>query len=257
MLLFKSQYGNNIDVSFHPKIRSEEACYICTSKALELAIKHNTRLHILHLSTAREIDLIHSLRESERKKITTEVCIHHLWFDEDDYPLKGNWIKWNPAIKTRKDKEKLFEALLKDKIDVIATDHAPHTFEEKQKPYLEAPSGGPMVQHSLVAMMEFYHAGRISLEKIVQKMCHGPARIFDVERRGYIRENYFADLVIIDPGSEWEVNKGNILYKCGWSPMEGFRFRSKISHTFVNGHLVYENGKFNEDKKGKLLTFNR
>lgn len=257
LLLFKSQYGTGMDASFHPKIRSEEACYICTSKALELAVKHNTRLHILHLSTAKEIDLIHSLRESERKRITTEVCIHHLWFDEGDYPNKGNWIKWNPSIKSKADKEKLFEALLKDRIDIIATDHAPHTIEEKQKQYLDAPSGGPMVQHSLVSMMEFYHNGKISLEKIVQKMCHNPARIFDVERRGFIRENYYADLVLIENGFEWEVNKGNILYKCGWSPMEGVRFRSRISHTFVNGHLVYENGKFNEDKKGKLLTFNR
>lgn len=256
-LIFKSKYGNDIDVSFHSQIRSEEACYICTSKALEMAVKHNTRLHILHLSTGREVDLINSLKDSEKKRITTEVCIHHLWFDETDYPRKGNFIKWNPSIKTVRDREKLFDAVLKDRIDVIATDHAPHTLEEKQKHYLEAPSGGPMVQHSLAAMMEFYFRGKITLEKIVQKMCHSPATIFDINKRGFIRENYFADLTLIDTDSQWEVNTDNILYKCGWSPMEGVVFKSKVSHTFVNGNLVYENGLFNEDIKGQLLTFNR
>lgn len=257
LLFYKSKLGNDIDLSYHTKIRSEEACYICTSKALDLAIKHNTRLHILHLSTAKEIDLINSLRKSEKKKITTEVCIHHLWFDESDYAKKGNFIKWNPSIKTRLDKEKLLEAVIKDKIDVIATDHAPHTLEEKQRPYLDAPAGGPMVQHSLVAMMEFFLNRQISLEKIVQKMCHSPAIIFDVEKRGFIRENYFADLVLVDLDSPWEVKKDNILYKCGWSPMEGFTFRSSVTHTFVNGNLVYENGIFYEELKGKSLTFNR
>lgn len=257
LLLYKSQYGNDIDISFHSKIRSEEACYICTSKALELAVKHNTRLHILHLSTGKEVDLINSLKASEKKRITTEVCIHHLWFDDTDYSKKGNFIKWNPSIKTAHDREKLFEAVLKDRIDVIATDHAPHTLEEKQKSYLEAPAGGPMVQHSLAAMIEFYLRGKITLEKVVQKMCHNPATIFEIEKRGFIRENYFADLVLLDMDSSWEVKRDNILYKCGWSPMEGVVFNSKVTHTLVNGNLVYDNGVFNENVKGQLLTFNR
>lgn len=257
LLVYKSKYGNDLDISFHPKIRSEEACYICTSKALELAVKHNTRLHILHLSTGREVDLINSLKASEKKRITSEVCIHHLWFDDTDYSKKGNFIKWNPSIKTANDREKLFEAVLKDRIDVIATDHAPHSLEEKQRSYLEAPSGGPMVQHSLSAMIEFYLRGKITIEKVVQKMCHNPATIFDIDKRGFIRENYYADLVLIDMDSSWEVKRDNILYKCGWSPMEGVVFRSKVTHTIVNGNLVYENGVFNENVKGQLLTFNR
>jgi dihydroorotase len=257
LLIYKAKYGNTMDASFHSKIRSEEACYICTSKALDLAVKHNTRLHILHLSTAREVELLESLKKSEKEKISSEVCIHHLWFDENDYSKKGNWIKWNPSIKTAKDREKLFEAVLKDKIDVIATDHAPHTREEKQKPFLEAPSGGPMVQHSLQAMVEFYFKGNISLERIIEKMCHNPARIFKIERRGFIKENYYADIVLLDLNSTWEVSKENILYKCGWSPLEGISFHSKVTHTFVNGNLVYENELFHEDIKGKSLTFDR
>ena len=253
----KKTYGENIPISEHPKIRSEEACYKSSSMAIKLAKKHNTRLHIFHVSTEKEIGLFENQTPLNKKRITSEVCIHHLWFDERDYQKKGTLIKWNPAVKKESDKNALFQALLDDKIDVIATDHAPHTLKEKTNSYLNAPSGGPLVQHALPAMLEFYKNGRISIEKIVQKMCHNPAICFKIENRGFIREGYFADLVLIDLNSPWKVHKQNILYKCGWSPFEGEIFNAKITHTLVNGHIAYENGAFNEDKNGMRLTFNR
>ncbi len=254
---YKKKFGENIPIEFHPKIRSEEACYKSSSFAVALAKKHNTNLHLIHVSTAKELELLENSVSHIKKQITSEVCIHHLWFDDSDYAAKGSLIKWNPAIKSAKDKDALIKGILDNKLDVIATDHAPHTLEEKDNNYLEAPSGGPMVQHSLTAMMELYHKKLIPLETIVQKMCHAPADIFQVMDRGYIREGYFADLVIIDPNDPWTVNKKNILYKCGWSPMEGATFKSRITHTFINGHLAFDNGIFNETKRGKALEFNR
>lgn len=255
---YLKEYGEDIPVKFHPKIRSEEACYISSSKAIKLAKKTGARLHVFHLSTAKETELFSHKGPVEKKQITAEVCVHHLWFDESDYESKGNLIKWNPAIKTLHDKEGLLKALLDDKIDVIATDHAPHTKEEKEQVYTKAPSGGPMVQHALPALLKMVQQGKISIEKIVEKMSHNPAKIFKIEKRGFIRKGYYADLVLIDISSPWTVTKDNILYKCGWSPFEGTTFYSKITHTFVNGHLVYKNGKFNGDStKGKRLLFNR
>ena len=249
------KFGENIPIEYHPKIRSTEACYKSSGFAVSLAKKYNTNLHIIHISTAKELDLLETGIPHDKKKITSEVCIHHLWFEESDYEDKGTLIKWNPAIKTAIDREALIKAVIDDKIDIIATDHAPHTLEEKDNPYLKSPSGGPMVQHSLPVMLEFYHRNQIPLEKIVKKMCHAPADIFKVLDRGYIREGYFADLVIIDPNDPWTVNKKNILYKCGWSPLEGTTLKSRITHTFVNGHLAFDNGIFNESKKGKPLEF--
>ncbi len=251
------RYGEDIPVKFHPKIRSEEACYLSSSKAIELAKKTGARLHVFHLSTGKETDLFSNKIPLKDKKITAEVCIHHLWFTDEDYETKGTLIKWNPAVKTKKDKETLWKALLDDRIDVIATDHAPHTLAEKSNVYTKAPSGGPLVQHALVAMLEMYHRGRISLEKIVQKMCHNPAILFQIEKRGYIRKGYFADLVLVDLNKPWTVKKENILYKCGWSPFEGTTFKSRVTHTFINGVLAFENFKFNEVKAAKQLTFNR
>ena len=255
--IYLEKYGDDIPIACHPLIRSEEACYLSSSYAVHLAQKHNTRLHVLHLSTAKEMDLFTDKGEIGKKRITSEVCVHHLWFDDHDYERLGNKIKWNPAIKTRYDKEKLLEALLNNTLDVIATDHAPHTLEEKGNSYTKAPSGGPLVQHALNVMMELHHQGKISLEKIVQKMSHHPAEIFQVNKRGYIREGYFADLALIDPKREWIVSKDNILYKCGWSPFEDQKFTGKVTQTFVNGNLVYDEGIFNEDKKGMRLEFNR
>ena len=254
---YKSQYGDDIPVKFHHLIRSEEACYLSSSNAIELAKKTGARLHVFHLSTAKEMELFTNKIPLEEKQITAEVCIHHLWFTDEDYETKGNFIKWNPAVKTANDRSKLWEALLDDRIDVIATDHAPHTLEEKSHFYTKAPSGGPLVQHAVVAMIENYHSGKISLEKIVEKMCHNPAKIFKIEKRGFIREGYFADIALIDVNSPWMVSKQNILYKCGWSPFEGTTFKSKITHTFVNGNLVYENGNINGEKHGQRLLFNR
>ena len=254
---YKSHYGDDIPVKFHHLIRSEEACYLSSSNAIELAKKTGARLHVFHLSTAKEMELFTNKIPLEEKQITAEVCIHHLWFTDEDYETKGNFIKWNPAVKTANDRSKLWEALLDDRIDVIATDHAPHTLEEKSQFYTKAPSGGPLVQHAVVAMIENYHSGKISLEKIVEKMCHNPAKIFKIEKRGFIREGYFADIALIDVNSPWMVSKQNILYKCGWSPFEGTTFKSKITHTFVNGNLVYENGNINEEKHGQRLLFNR
>jgi dihydroorotase len=254
---FKAIYGDDIPVKFHPKIRSEEACYDASSRAVALAKKYKTRLHVLHISTAKELELFDNSIPLEQKRVTAEACIHHMWFAEEDYETKGNLIKWNPAIKTSNDRDQIFQAVLDDRIDVIATDHAPHTSEEKSLPYTKAPSGGPLNQHSLVAMLDFYHQGKISLEKIVQKMTHNVATLFQIQERGYIREGYFADLVLVDLNSPWTVSKENILSKCGWSPFEGHTFHSKVSHTIVSGHLVYEEGKFYEEKKGERITFFR
>ena len=253
----KNQYGEDVPISEHPKIRSTEACYKSSSMAVELAKKHNTRLHVFHLSTEKELELFDNTIPLSQKRITAEVCIHHLWFNEDKYKEKGTHIKWNPAVKKESDRSALFQALLDDKLDVIATDHAPHTLEEKSNTYFKAPSGGPLVQHALPVMIEFYKHGKISLEKIVEKMCHNPAVLFQIEERGYVKEGFYADLVLVDLEKSWKVNKDNILYKCGWSPFEGDTFTSKVSHTFVNGHLVYKYGIFNESIKGKRLKFNR
>ena len=250
------EYGEDLPTYFHPIIRNEEACYKSSSFAVELAKKHNTRLHVLHISTAKELCLFTNKIPLKQKRITAEACIHHLWFSDDDYKTKGNFIKWNPAIKTQYDRDKIFEAVLNDTIDVIATDHAPHTLEEKNQAYLKAPSGGPLVQHSILAMLDFYHDKKISLEKIVQKMSHNVADLFRIEKRGYIKEGYFADLVLVNLNKSQTVNKQNLLYKCGWSPFEGHTFKSTIEKTFVNGHLVYNNGKFDESKFGERLLFN-
>jgi len=254
---YKAEYGEDIPVTAHHLIRSEESCYLSSSKAIELAKKTGARLHVFHLSTAKEMDLFTNEIPLEEKQITAEVCIHHLWFTNEDYKTKGNFIKWNPAVKTATDRDALWKALLDDRIDVIATDHAPHTLEEKSQKYLSAPSGGPLVQHAVVALFEAYHQGKISVEKIVEKMCHNPAKIFKIEKRGFIKEGYYADLVIVNPAKPWSVNKDNILYKCGWSPFEGTNFKSRISHTLVNGQLVYENAKVKEIRAGKRLLFDR
>jgi dihydroorotase len=254
---YKAEYGEDIPVQAHHLIRSEEACYISSSKAVALAKKTGARLHIFHLSTAKEMDLFTNKIPLEQKKITAEVCIHHLWFTNEDYDTKGNFIKWNPAVKTENDRKALWEALLDDRIDVIATDHAPHTLEEKQQSYLKAPSGGPLVQHAVVAMFESHLQGKISVEKIVQKMAHNPAILFKIEKRGFIKEGYFADLAIVNSGLPWTVKKDNIFAKCGWSPFEDFTFRSRITHTFVNGQLVFQNFKVKDIRCGKRLLFDR
>jgi dihydroorotase len=254
---YTAEYGENIPVTAHHLIRSEEACYLSSSKAIELAKKTGARLHVFHLSTAKEMELFSNEIPLEEKQITAEVCLHHLWFTNDDYVTKGNFIKWNPAVKTATDREALWKALLNDTIDVIATDHAPHTLEEKSETYLKAPSGGPLVQHAVVAMFEAYHQGKISIEKIVEKMCHNPAKIFKIEKRGFIKEGYYADLAIIDIAKPWSVKKENILYKCGWSPLEGTNFKSRVIYTLVNGQIVNQNGKIKEIKAGKRLLFDR
>lgn len=251
------QYGEDLPAYFHPIIRNEEACYKSSSFAVDLAKKHNTRLHVFHISTAKELSLFTNKIPLKEKRITSEVCIHHLWFSDDDYKTKGNFIKWNPSVKTAYDRDKLFEAMLDGTIDVVATDHAPHTIEEKSQSYLKAPSGGPLVQHSMAAMLDFYHQKRISLEKIAQKMSHNVADLFQVDRRGYIREGYYADLALINLNKPQTVTKSNLLYKCGWSPFEGHTFKSSVEKTFVNGHLVYDNGVFDESKIGHRLLFNR
>ena len=254
---FKEKYGDDIPVKFHPIIRSEEACYLSSSKAIELAKKTGARLHVFHLSTAKETELFRNDTPLKDKKITAEVCIHHLWFTDADYDRKGTHIKWNPAVKTQQDKDGLWKALLDDRIDVIATDHAPHTLEEKSNVYTKAPSGGPLVQHAVVALFEKVKEGVISIEKVVEKMCHNPAILFQIEKRGYIKEGYYADIVLVDPNDPWEVSRDNVLYKCGWSPFEGVTLSSKITHTFVNGNLMYDNGVFNEEIKGQRLLFER
>jgi len=251
---YLKRYGDNISVKFHPFIRSEESCYMASKKAVDLALKHNTRLHLLHLSTAKELELL-SNKPIGKKQITSEVCIHHLWFSDEDYKKYGNKIKWNPAIKTLNDRNKLREALNNNLLDIVATDHAPHTIEEKSEIYFKSPSGGPLVQHSLVAMLEMYHQEIFSLQKIADKMCHSPANVFNVKNRGYIRSGYWADMVLIDLNNQWKVTTGNILYKCKWSPFEGTTFKSKVITTFVNGIPVYDKGIFNEQIKGKALEF--
>ncbi len=254
---FKDQYGDNLTAEMHPLIRSAEACYKSSSFAVTLAKKHNTRLHILHISTAKELELFENTTPLKNKRITAEACIHHLWFSDSDYATKGNYIKWNPAVKTANDREAIFKAVLDGRIDVIATDHAPHTIEEKEQSYAAAPSGGPLVQHTLVAMLDFYHQGKITLEKIAEKMSHNLAVLFEIEKRGFIREGYYADLAIVDLNSPWKVSRENILSKCGWSPFEGHTFKSKVTHTLVSGHLVYANGDFDESVKGQRLSFDR
>ena len=251
---YREKYGENVPVKFHPLIRSEKACYEATNRAIELANKHQARLHILHLTTEAETHLFRNDIPLKEKNITTEVSVHHLWFSDVDYERLGTLIKWNPAIKTEKDKKGLLKALLDDRIDLVTTDHAPHTLEEKQKPYFQSMSGAPMVQHSLNIMLEFYKQGLISLEKIAEKMCHNPAILYHIEKRGFIREGYFADLTLVDLNTSWTVSKENILYKCGWSPVEGTTFHSSITQTFVNGNLVYNNGRFNENTRGMALT---
>ena len=254
---FKEQFGETIPVENHPLIRSAEACYISSSLAVGMAKKHGTRLHILHISTEKEISLFENKLPLEQKLITAEACIHHLWFSDEDYATKGNFIKWNPAVKTAQDRQAIWKAVLENKIDVIATEHAPHTIEEKNQSYFKAPSGGPLVQHALLAMLEKSREGKISLEMVVQKMAHAPAILFKIEERGYIREGYFADLVIVNPTKEITISKENILSKCGWSPFEGNTFSLSIDATFVNGNIVYKDGNVISNEIGKRLLFNR
>ena len=250
-------FGENIPISYHPKIRSEEACFISSSMAVKLAKTTGARLHVFHLSTAKELELFSNKLPLKEKKITCEVCIHHLTFSDEDYDKFGSKIKWNPAVKTSNDRDKLWEALNNDLIDVVATDHAPHTAEEKQNPYVSCPSGGPLVQHSLVSMLEAYHQEKISLEKIVQKMCHNPAILFDISKRGFIQEGFYADLVIFDSKNPWKVSNDNLMYKCSWSPFENKTFKSRILHTLVNGNLVFSNGKIIESAMGMKINFDR
>ena len=257
MEVYREKYGEDVPVECHPLIRSEEACFKSSSLAVELAKKHNTRLHILHISTAKEVMLFDNTIPLKEKRITAEACIHHLWFTDEDYKTKGNYIKWNPAVKKESDRDAILQGVLDNRIDLIATDHAPHTIEEKKQSYFKAPSGGPLIQHSLVAMIEMHKQGKITLEKIAEKMAHAVADCFQIEKRGYIREGYYADIVLVDMNSSWKVDASNILYKCGWSPFEGQTFHSKVTHTFVSGHPVYQDGVFNEEKKGQRLTFIR
>jgi dihydroorotase len=255
---YKAQYGDAIPVTAHPLIRSEEACYLSSSRAVAMAKKYNTRLHILHISTGKETHLFDNHLPLAEKRITAEACVHHLWFTDADYAEKGNWIKWNPAVKTQADKDEIWKALLEDRIDVIATDHAPHTIAEKQLPYLQAPSGGPLVQHALLAMLEFVEQGKLSLSKVAEKMAHAVAVCFQIEDRGFIREGYFADLVLVNPAESTLVSKEGLRYKCGWSPFEGTNFHHRIESTFVNGKLVYQAGKeLRVRKAGMRMTFNR
>lgn len=255
MEIFRNKYGEEVPIKFHPVIRSEEACYLSSSLAVSLAKKYNTRLHILHISTAKELSLFRNDIPLKEKRITAEACIHHLWFDESDYEKLGNLIKWNPAVKTAHDREEILKAVLDDRIDVIATDHAPHTLEEKKQTYFKAPSGGPLVQHSMTAMLELAAGKKISLEKIASKMSHDVAICFRIAERGYIREGYYADLALVDLQKPWTVTKENILYKCGWSPFEGTTFSASVTHTFVSGHLAYYEGKLDESSCGKRMMF--
>ena len=254
---YKEQYGDDIPVHLHPIIRSEEACYLSSSNAIALAKKTGARLHVFHLSTGKETHLFDNSVPLKDKKITAEVCLHHLWFSDEDYKERGVHIKWNPAIKTANDRSQLWDALLDDRIDVVATDHAPHTLEEKANLYTSAPSGGPLLQHAVPAMMQKVDDGVLTIEKMVEKMCHNPAILFDVEKRGYIREGYYADLVEIAPNQPWQVERSTLLYKCGWSPFEGVNFTNKVNRTIINGHVGFENGQVSPIKKAKRLTFNR
>lgn len=254
---YQAKYGENIPVKYHHLIRSAEACYISSAKAIELAKKTGARLHIYHLSTAKEATLLENNKPLKDKKITAEVCVHHLWFTNDDYETKGSLIKWNPAVKTAQDRAALWEALLDNRIDVVATDHAPHTWEEKQKPYTQCPSGAPLVQHSLQAMLEMVQRGKITIDRVVEKMCHNPAILFQIEKRGFVKEGYKADLVLVDPRQPQTVAPENIHYHCGWSPLEGVTFSNSITHTFVNGHLAYHQGCFSETSNAERLLFER
>jgi len=253
----KEKYGNQIPIEQHPVIRSEKACYLSSSQAIALAKETGARLHVFHLSTAKELSLFRNDLPLKDKKITAEVCVHHLWFSDEDYPSKGTHIKWNPAVKTRKDREALWEGLNSDLLDILATDHAPHTLEEKSKSYLQAPSGGPLVQHALPALLTSYHQNKISLEKIVEKACHNPALLFDIQDRGYLREGYFADLVVVDLNKEFTVKKNELLYKCRWSPFEGTTLKGRVEKTLLNGQWVFENGKIHPKSAAKALTFDR
>ena len=255
--IYKEKYGENIPISAHPLIRSEEACYLSSSMAVALAKKHNTRLHILHISTAKEVGLFDNKTPLANKRITAEACVHHLWFSDKNYIEKGNFIKWNPAVKTEQDRDGIWKGLLDNHIDIIATDHAPHTLDEKSQTYLKAPSGGPLVQHALLAMLEKVKEGVLSIEKVVEKMAHAPAICFQLAERGFIREGYYADLVVVDPSQTVKVDKSNILYACGWSPFEGFTFSNKITGTFVNGNLVWDGSAICSEEKGMRLLFNR
>ncbi len=252
----KATYGTNIPLSQHPIIRSVEGCYLSSSLAIRLAKKYGTRLHVLHISTAKEIELFDNTISLEKKHITAEACVHHLWFSDQDYLEKGNFIKWNPAVKTANDREAIWQGLLDNHIDVIATDHAPHTIEEKSQSYLDAPSGGPLVQHALLAMLDKYVEGKISIERVVEKMAHAPAVCFKINDRGYIREGYYADLVIVKK-KDYTVTKDNILYKCGWSPFEGHTFHYSVDKTFINGNLAYSKDEKIDQKFGQRITFNR
>lgn len=254
---YKAIYGEDVPIEMHPIIRSEEACYLSSSMAVRLAKKFNTRLHILHISTAKELELFDNSLPLEQKMITAEACVHHLWFSDEDYASKGNYIKWNPAVKKASDRSAIMQGVLDNKIDVIATDHAPHTIEEKQQSYFKAPSGGPLVQHALLAMLEKVREGVISLERVVEKMAHAPAILFRIEKRGFIREGYKADLVVVDPSETVTVSKGNLLYKCGWSPFEGTTFSNKIDSTYINGRCVYRNDQILESGVGERLRFDR
>lgn len=254
---YKAKYADDITIEMHPLIRSAEACYLSSSKAVELAKKNNTRLHILHISTAKETGLFENDIPLEKKRITAEACIHHLWFSDADYKTKGNFIKWNPAVKTADDRDAILKAVLDGHIDVIATDHAPHTIEEKSQAYLQAPSGGPLVQHALQALLDMVKAGKLTLEQLVQKTAHNTAILFQIEQRGYIREGYWADLVLVDLNKPYTVTKENILSKCGWSPFENHTFTSTIEHTIVSGLLAYTNGQIQEVGSGHRLLFNR
>ena len=252
----KLKYGTEIPIELHPVIRNEEACYLSSSLAVHLAERHGARLHVLHISTAKETELFNNRLSLKDKKITAEACVHHLWFSEEDYASKGTFIKWNPAVKTISDREGIWKALLDNRIDVVATDHAPHTIEEKKNNYLNAPSGGPLVQHALISMMEHVKKGKITIERVVEKMAHNPAILFRIKERGFIREGYYADIVVVDPSRSYSVQQSNILYKCGWSPFEGYTFSSSINKTFVNGEIVYENNKVAEGTNGMRLSFN-
>ena len=255
--IYKEKYGDDMPIKYHPEIRNAEACYLSSSMAVGLAKKHDTRLHILHISSERETHLFRNDIPLKEKRITAEACVHHLWFDDSDYDEKGTFIKWNPAVKSKADKEGIWKALLDDRIDIVATDHAPHTLEEKQNNYWGAPSGGPLVQHALHAMIDATNQGKITIERVVEKMCHAPAELFDVKERGFIREGYWADLVLVDLDKKETVSKDNILYQCGWSPFEGHTFASSISKTFVSGNLVYSDGIFMESDSGMRLEFDR
>jgi len=252
---FRQEYGENVPIKYHPIIRSEEACYLSSSMAVELAKKFDTRLHILHISTAKELNLFRNDIPLAEKKITAEACVHHLWFSDENYDEKGTYIKWNPAVKTAADREAIWQAVNDNRIDVLATDHAPHTIEEKENTYFNAPSGGPLVQHAVLAILEKVKERKISIERAVEKMSHAVADCFHIDNRGYIREGYFADLVVVDPNKSYEVNRSNILYKCGWSPFEGTTFSHSIDTTFVNGNIVYANGKVQEGNTGMRMTF--